>query len=613
MIFRQFLFCIITSVTLTAQFGDRSFRDDTLAMVDRHAVTTRDLFERISMMPYEDKLTDKNFSSIKRKAVESLVGEYLLSQLDIPDDSSDWRIPYTNAAMERMFMRDVLFKREIRENVKISDAEIAQGIRQFTKKRKLLVVQLPDGDQGNSIVAEWKRQRSKGITHRQYFNSAKVRFDTVTIAFGSADSSLESAAYALKNNEEIRGPVVTQMFGRVAVTMIQEEPNPDAQQLSVIERRKSVADALRDRKESQLQVRYFDTILRGQTMTADSALFQSVSTALRELILRDTLARKVPTGYRYTPTDIYTLTVLFKHQLDSAITFGSFGRLTLGIFLELMYYYDFTVPSLRPRSFAVSFFQMLRAVTEGEMVAAEAERRGLRYDPDVRRDMAVWSNHHRSRKGEYRLADSVGYKEWEPYWSLWRKYPAVVEENLRFSIEEILLNDSLTAISEIERIRAGGELRDGAAHTYRNEWINTQGRSGWFPFKKYPDLSAKLMMLPSNEISGPLKLKEGYSIVRLLGRTFDGDSVYIDSLLNREALRIRTQHQKAAVTAYIAQSALRRSIQFYDEKIASADVENINLITRRIIGFGGRMNAAPYLLSQWQWVEHWKKLKELQP
>jgi hypothetical protein len=611
----RFVFILLIAVAfpLFAQYPAGG-ADDTLALVDRHPITTRDLFERISMMPYEDKLTEKNFTAVKRKAVESLVGEYLLSQVPLPPDSSEWRKSSSETVLERMFMRDALFKREIREKVELTEEEIAMGIAMFAKRKVILAVRLPDGEPGNSIVRSLREDRKKGISRFQSLSAANIRFDTLLIAMGSIDSVLERAAFRLKDSSDVIGPLRSPVFGTIAVSWLRDEPNPAAKDLSISDRRKTVTDLLRDRKESQLQVRFFDTILRGQSMFADTALFLSVAHQFRILMLRDTIARKVPTGFRFLPTDLYELMVQFRTQLDSPVVRGSFGTMRLGIFLEHLYYHDFTVPSLRPRSFVVSFFQMLRAVTEGEMVAAEAERRGMRYDADVRRDLSVWNNHNHSRAVEFLYADTVTAHEWEPFWSLWRRSQQVIEEHLYFSICEILLKDSVAASIVSADLRSGMDMDSLArALTIRKEWKNTGGKSGWFGFKQYPELSQKLMMVPKETVSEPIRLNEGYAVVKVIGRKIVGDSPYIDSLLRREQRRMRTKRQQAAVNTAVATLARQRNVRFFDDRIARAEVADINMITRRIIGFGGRINASPYLISQWEWVEIWKKMNSINP
>ncbi|MFZ4620032.1 MAG: peptidylprolyl isomerase [Bacteroidota bacterium] len=613
----NYRFCIIVFLILSKPLSAQllpTISEDTLALVDRHPITSRDLYERISMMPYEDKLTDRNFTSVKRKAVESLVGEYILSQVNNPPDPSDWRKSISETVLERMFMRDALFKREIREKAALSEPEIADGLKMFALRKVILSVKLPDGEQGSSLFAQLNAGRKQGMSRYRILSSASLRYDTLLIALGSIDSLLENAAYRLKDSAGFIGPLNSPVFGRIAISWLRDESNPAAKDIAFSDRRKSVTDILRDRKESQLQRIFFDSILRGQQMTADTALFLSTAQQFRTLMLRDTISRKVPTGYRYLPTDLYELMQQFEPQLDSPVVRGTFGVLKLGIFLEHLYYYDFTVPSLKPRSFTVSFFQMLRAITEGEMVASEAERKGLRYDADVRRDVAIWNNHNHSRTAEYRIADTVQTQDWEPYWSLWRRSQNVIEENMSFSIQEVLLKDS-TSAGEVKKALLSGADMDSIARrvTIRKEWKLSGGRSGWFAFRKYPELSAKLMMLPAGELSGPIRLNEGYSLVTLLGRRIAGDSPYIDSLLQREALRMRTKRQLAAVSSSVASLARERNVKFFYDRIDRAEIADINMLTRRIIGFGGRINASPYLVPQWEWVEQWKKMQNINP
>src|SRR3989339_569339 len=66
------------AATMVAQGARPTSFHDTLAVVDSWPITTQDLFERIELMPFEEGIRDRDFESIKRKGVESLVGERLL-------------------------------------------------------------------------------------------------------------------------------------------------------------------------------------------------------------------------------------------------------------------------------------------------------------------------------------------------------------------------------------------------------------------------------------------------------------------------------------------------------------------------------------------------------
>jgi hypothetical protein len=119
------------------------------------------------------------------------------------------------------------------------------------------------------------------------------------------------------------------------------------------------------------------------------------------------------------------------------------------------------------------------------------------------------------------------------------------------------------------------------------------------------------MMMNIGETKGPVKLAEGYSVVRLLGRKFVGDGA--DSLLRLEGHRVRVAHQQAVLNRHLAQEAFGHNVKIFYDKIPHAEIENVDMFTRRLLGFGGKINAAPLLIPQWEWVEEWKNMQKKVP
>ncbi|NUN71038.1 MAG: hypothetical protein HUU02_15155 [Bacteroidetes bacterium] len=500
------LFCIASLAS--AQFGERTGLEDTLAMVDGHAVTSRDLFERVSLMPFEEKVRERDFSAVKRKAVESLVGEYLLAEMSRPDDSTEWKARFERTVMEHLFVRDALFKRQVRERVRITDEETALAMRQYAVRKRLLVAKFSSEAAASKFVKQWKQRAAADTAGRRTIPDGALQHDTLLISFGSADSILERAAYSLTRKQQIAGPVRSVMFGLVIAVLLEDEPNPAATGRSFVDRHKIVTDMLRERKESQLQSALLAQLLRAQQMQADTTLFYDAAERMHNLMMRDTSARRVPVGYRYLADDITSMMFEFRPQLDSAIIRGTFGAVPLGIFLEHLYFYEFSFPSMRPRLFVPSFFQLLRTVAESELIAKEGYARGLNYDVDVRREMGVWDRYRRSRLAEYTSTDTI-----------------------------------MTDVRE--RLR--------------------------------------------------------------------GDTLFAASAEGKDLARIRAGRQADRVSSIIAAEALRRRVMIDYERIDRTEIPDVNMITRRTIGFGGKMNAAPMLFPQWRWVEEWNRMKETAP
>ena len=332
------------------------------------------------------------------------------------------------------------------------------------------------------------------------------------------------------------------------------------------------------------------------------------------MILADSAARRVPGGFRPLPEDLYELMRENKASLSHAFVRGTFGEMSLGTLLESLLHYDFAVPSLRRRSFGVSFSQIVRALVEAEIVALEGLRRGLQHRPEVRRDVALWMGHWRSRWAEYAIAETVSVRPAEGVFSWWRHQPALVESTCVLDVREILRPDSSSAAAIAAEIRGGMSIDSLARQwTVRKEWRDQGGRSGWFVMREHRDLASWVLDLEVGEWKGPVRTNKGYALIQLLGRKFVGDTTQVDALLQREMDRVRLARRHAAVNRRVAELAAAQDIWIDDEGIRATSVAPVNMITRRLIGFGGRINAAPILVPQWEWVEEWRRLREQLP
>ncbi len=613
-IFISILFVLFSMPdALFSQFPS-SASNDTLAVVDSSPITAGDLFERISLMPFEEKIKDRDFESVKRKAVESLVGERLLAlAMENKIDTVEWRIKWVMNVLQKMFVRDEMYKQEIQRKAVPSVAEIERAVGEFLVQKRVLAFHSGDRAAAERFAADWNKVIRSKERNAAFIRRFIFRFDTLTVTLGSAEPYLEIAAYKAQRNTVV-GPIQTRLYGFVVFTPVDDETNPEASRLSLVDRRKKAEQLLTGRKELILATEFVDAILGGEQMSVDTVLFREMVQQFWQLLSSDTIARKVPAGFRFLPSDIYRMITDNRPQLDSSMIRGSFGSISLGEFLEGLFYYDFTFPSLKKRSFAASFLTMLRSAAESEMIAQEGLRRGYQYTNDVRRDISQWLDYWKASYEEFSVVDTVGFREWEPYWSLWRNNTAFAEKALQFKVQEILVRDSVTAAGLLQDMVNGAPM-DSLARVYslRKEWRAQGGVSDWIAFADFPELWKLATMMTLNGECSTVKWKEGFAVVKLLERRNTADPIEFDSLLRREQTRMKLLHQQSVINTYVAGQAMKHSIKIFYDRIQSARIENIDMATRRNIGFGGRMNAAPRLTPQWEWVEQWKRRQQITP
>jgi len=127
----------IASATMSAQHN--AIPEDTLAEVGSSVLTARDFLERFELMPFLGKDQATRHDSAKVQALRALVAEQLLSQeaavRGVNRDSISLR---RRNGLERMMVRDELYKREVVAKVTVNDRELSAGMRRYPLELKLL-------------------------------------------------------------------------------------------------------------------------------------------------------------------------------------------------------------------------------------------------------------------------------------------------------------------------------------------------------------------------------------------------------------------------------------------------------------------------------------------
>ncbi len=93
-----------------------------------------------------------------------------------------------------------------------------------------------------------------------------------------------------------------------------------------------------------------------------------------------------------------------------------------------------------------------------------------------------------------------------------------------------------------------------------------------------------------------------------LGRAYGADTVQ-----DHHAASSAMKRASDELNAYILKLADRQHVRMDFEKLKQVTITPTNMVTRRFIGFGGAMMAAPMLLQVWEWLETWQKAGGVAP
>ncbi len=594
-------------ILLNAQtFGQRSaaLPADTLAEIGASVITARDFLERIELMPWPGKDRAAEHDSAKIRALRSLVAEFLLAQeaavQGLGRDSGTQR---RSLELERLMVRDELYKREVLSRVNVKPQELSVGLKRYPRELEILYLRSPARAAAEELGDSLEMYRTLDSTLRRVSSRLLIGADTLFLQFGSMDRTLEDSAYALSPRRPVSGVLRSDLYGWGFVVRLGERSNADALKKSIPDRRTAVENIIRRRKQDARAASFTGSILAPQRAEADPVLFETAAATLHGLVMRDPAARTSKGAYRIFATDLDSVEHVLEKDLQRVFVQTASGGLTVADVLDGLRSRDMSVVSLDPERFRNRLNAYIREVVAGELIAREGYRQGLERSENVRRDVAVWERTWAATALIRNLTASVEVTEAEAMEYCIRN-GAVLGRPYEVNIREVLSDSLSGSLRILERMSNGEDLADLAREvSKRKGWREKGGESGYFNVGARPPLGFAALWTDSGSIGGPVELPEGFSLFRVLGkRVAVRDSVPSPDSLKVLARRAaRGEHQHRVVEENVSRLAKENGVRIHYDRLLKLHVNPANMVTRRFIGFGGVITAVPSITPIWQW------------
>jgi parvulin-like peptidyl-prolyl isomerase len=575
---------------------------DTLAIVGRSIVTSDELAERIDLMPWAGKNKLAELDSVKVNALNSLVAEKLLAQEGMEKRlDRDPSVRAMEHSLERLLARDELYRREVLDKISVNPGEISRGIERYARLLRVRVMIAGSESDANVLRNEVQNAAGNESLSGRDTLGLFVSQDTIEVRLGSLDQALENSAYSLHMGE-VSQPVHEEGHGWMLVQLIDWKTNPDYVEQSVPARRLAVEKILRTRKRDVRALEYVRATLSSQSARVEFGTLKVLSDALRKLVVQDSARRRVGDHYRSLPTDIDGLRNSLHEKMDSLLVRMSGEKLTVGQAIEGLRYEPFLFRSLRPNDFLVETNQMLKKIVENELLAREAFRKHLQNTRTVQRDLALWSNYWAANAAVGLAIDTISTTPDEVASSV-MKADSLLGKLNEVNIREIF-SDSIRSLLELAiRIRAGESMEKLAAqYSKRQEWRTRKGESGLFPISDHPAIGLAALAADTGILVGPLETEGGYSLFQTLGKRITSRArVVFDSLVIDTRNEILEKKRTYVLDKYVAELASKFGVEIRYNALKALKINPFQMVTKRMIGFGGVIPAVPPLgpLSGW--------------
>ena len=594
-------FYLVSATTAYTQ-NDPSLSRDTLARIGPSAITARELILRLEMMPFPDLQKGVDPESLKTRALRAMIAEKALAhekrRLGLPEDKPT---ELMRQELENVLVRDELYRREVLAKAKPTREEIAGGMKRIMSVIKVISF-LVSGEHEGEVLAAMLQTRKPDSLLKGIPASLYTQRDTITIRFGALDTAFENAAFAI-GKSRVSKPFYSSMFGWAVLYLLEKTTNRQAAELNLADRGRRVEKVLQGRHEAERYEQYYFDKLNSRHALGDSTIFNLLADSIAALWKEDSTRFKSHGAYLLTGDLVELVMNRLRPHLDDVLVKIDDGDLTLGQVLEMFRYMDFRSAALEGEQFKLELNEAVRGVVGRELLVREGRKQGVQYFASVQDDLRLWDDFWAARLLYYNVRDSVTVTDQDILRHL-LKNNEIFGRYYEVNIREVL-TDSLRDMGAIlDELQAGRSLVDLARrYSRRIEWAKNGGESDYFPVQRHPELGFEALMADSGRLVGPVKLAEGYSLFTLLGKRRTKEAIVgFDTLKQNIRTRLLGEKRKRTIDRYIARLVHEQQLSIDEEKLRKIRINQIPMFTRRLIGFGGRMAAAPLLLKQWDWI-----------
>lgn len=605
---------IITIVLFTSLSAiSHSQTDDKIvAQIGNQKITAKEFKLRFELSPYIPENQYLPSDSIKYDFLYSLIAEKLWAdEAERIGISESDKFKFFFKPLEDMFVRDALFKAEVKDKVKLSPSEIMDGINKYPFKFKAITVVHPDSNEIFELYNKLTLKHNIDSILQStpaFFNSS----EETEIKLGSLkDENLENKLFALNVNE-FSNP---EKFEQNWVLFYVKEKSFTPIDLNDGKTTENIKEIITNRKIEQRYQEYYAELLKGFRTEINTEVLKILVSDIWQRIKTKNAGNGSVEYFEMNESDYIDIIssgdfskynqVLFKIEDNKEITAKDF--------LSDLAFNGFYVNRLDSMLVLQTINQKLKDFINNQVLTTEGYKRQLQLNPDVMRDLGLWRKKYLAQFYFNNSLDSISISDDELfsyYQKEWQDKSDLALINLR-----ILTLRNLDLISEIlNQLNEGadfGEIIKPFGQT--DPLVNILGETGLRPIISLGELADVVSKLELNEVYGPIQRNKSYSLLQVIQREDNSDSVKTNFETIKNSLRddLRVKKLFKGLNSGTANLAVKNNLKIFPDVIESISTTNIPMFIHRFMGFGGRIAGMPLLTPFSGWIKQMDKINIL--
>ena len=583
-----------------------------VAKIGDFIITEGDFKTRYEFLPHPS-MTHKDDDSLKKEFLASMVAEKLWA-LEAKNLRFDTLKLYQNLLkpIERMFLRDALYKQEVESRIKITDAELVRGKTRAQTTLKVLIISSIDSSESYEIYKQLKKGASFDSLLRERPDYA-IQKEPVPITFGKMDEEwMEDYLYNMKPRtfskpmKNKNGWFIFKLVDKVNVIPEKTSAAPS-----------NVKNIIKGRRSKVYGVEFLDKILSGIQVNFNGSIVPTLpDKMLQSFQRRREINPADSANLHFTEFDLaYLSSLMGEEALSAPLAMFEKDSPTLNDFFYYLLVEDFNIKRATKQNVVGLLQKKLNDFVQHELITREALKRGLQNLPEVKKDMQMWIDNYLSQFMKRVFIDSSRVTDEDAYQYYQQKTGNQVA-GLKVNLVEIFSDDLDTVQTILKKISDGIEFKL-LAERY-NQRVSTQaqkGELGWQYTFQLGEIGKIAESMKEGEVYGPLKVEGGYSIFNLFGKREAQDSLKQSFEGSKEQVKAELFAKRLYenVNEGTARLAMKYGVSFYDQTLKNLSVTKVNMFVYRFIGFGGKITGVPSITPNYEWMKNWQRQKKLLP
>ena len=610
------LFFLSLLLFLTQFTWGQSDEQKIVAKIGSEIITESEFIERYELTPQIYAGMIGREESLKREVLYSIIAEKLwaLEAEAIGLDNSVL-IKSTYKAVEKMYVRDALYRQEILNKVKLSDEYLIEAFRRNSLSLHLNYIFSEDEAEINNIF----KQLGDGVEFYSIFlkrPESSLQETPYVVSYGQMDANVEDILYNLKLAEftrPIKAPNGWYIFRLLSTEqkVIENVQQAEEQQKYVLKvAEKTITDSLyKD---------FYSRFFKDAVAETNKELFLQISDLVEETLKTRSEKEKIPAGEKVyiVPEDLYKIEIeLGPELLNTEFIKLNSQSATISDFLQELSIEKFYVDSLETYHIKGRLNYAVKIFIEHELLSREGYKRGLQNLPDVQRYLKMWRAYYLTETLRKEISESIKITDEEAYAYFLEKNRDTTSV-LEVKIIEVLTEDLDIIRTVLDELNAGKDFRELARkYTIREQARNNNGELGFFPVNEYGEIGRKAALMKLGDMYGPISVEEGYSLFELIEKKESTSFSFDNFEKEKEKIKVELRHKKYsdALINKSVELANKYSVDVNEAALNSITVLNTTTVVYRYFGFGGRLLAVPMTAPNYLWVKPWQEQEDLTP